>query len=148
MTLYNYLEDSKSAAQVLNEAVDRLYNLDQKKGKYSRALGYLIRQNINYQEKQGNGQRVTEMLEILHKYAVWFTWWQRLYSSLICRLYPNDTNTLSKLIVHYLKSDPERANLLAQKLPSIKQLAEGVDADTIESTFGKRVPKPDKPVEK
>jgi hypothetical protein len=27
------------------------------------------------------------------------------------RLYPNDTNTLSKLIVHYLKSDPERANL-------------------------------------
>ncbi len=64
------------------------------------------------------------------------------------RLYPNDTNTLSKLIVHHLKSDPERANLLAQKLPSIKQLAEGVDADMIESTFGKRVPKAEKTVEK
>lgn len=64
------------------------------------------------------------------------------------RLYPNDTNTLSKLIVHYLKSDPERANLLAQKLPSIKQLAEGVDADALESTFGKRVPKAEKTIEK
>ena len=67
VTLYNYLEDSKSAAEVLNDAVDRLYNLDRSKGKYSRALAYLIRQNIIYQEKQGNGQRVTEMLEILHK---------------------------------------------------------------------------------
>jgi signal recognition particle subunit SRP72 len=130
VTLYNYLEDSKSAGQILNEAVDRLYKLDQTKGKNSRALAYLIKQNIIYQEKQGNGQRVTEMLEILHK------------------LYPNDTNILSKLIVHYLKSDPERANLLAQKLPSIKQLAEGIDADTIESTFGKRVPKAEKTVEK
>ena len=55
---------------------------------------------------------------------------------------------LSKLIVHYLKSDPERANLLAQKLPSIKQLAEGVDADMIESTFGKRVQKAEKTIEK
>jgi len=64
------------------------------------------------------------------------------------RLYPNDTNILSKLIVHYLKSDPERANLLAQKLPSIKQLAAGIDADTIESTFGKRLPKVEKTVEK
>jgi hypothetical protein len=63
------LEDSKSAAQVLNEAVDRLYNLDRSKGKHSRALSYLIKQNIIYQEKQGNGQRVTEMLEILHKYV-------------------------------------------------------------------------------
>jgi len=130
VTLYNYLEDSKSAGEVLNEAVDRLYNLEKTKGKYSRSLAYLIKQNINYQEKQGNGQRVTEMLEILHK------------------LYPNDTNTLSKLIVHYLKSDPERANLLAQKLPSIKQLAEGVDADALESTFGKRVPKAEKTIEK
>ena len=68
VTLYNYLEDSKSAAEVLNEAVDRLYNLDRTKGKNSRALSYLIKQNINYQEKQGNGKRVTEMLEILHKY--------------------------------------------------------------------------------
>ncbi len=68
VTLYNYLEDSKSAAEVLNEAVDRLYNLDRTKGKHSRALAYLIKQNIIYQEKQGNGQRVTEMLEILHKY--------------------------------------------------------------------------------
>ena len=67
VTLYNYLEDSKSAAEVLNDAVDRLYNLDRSKGQYSRALAYLIRQNIIYQEKQGNGQRVTEMLEILHK---------------------------------------------------------------------------------
>jgi len=64
------------------------------------------------------------------------------------RLYPNDTSTLSKLIVHYLKSDPERANLLARKLPSIKQLAEGVDAHMIESTFGERVPKAQKTVEK
>ncbi|CAF5152914.1 unnamed protein product, partial [Rotaria magnacalcarata] len=32
VTLYNYLEDTKSAAQVLNEAVDRLYNLDRTKG--------------------------------------------------------------------------------------------------------------------
>ncbi len=70
VTLYNYLEDSKSAAQVLNEAVDRLYNLDRTKGKNSRALAYLIKQNIIYQEKQGNGQRVTEMLEILHKYLL------------------------------------------------------------------------------
>ncbi|UJR16379.1 hypothetical protein I4U23_003282 [Adineta vaga] len=130
VTLYNYLEDSKSAAEVLNEAVDRLYNLDRTKGKNSRALSYLIKQNIIYQEKQGNAQRVTEMLEILHK------------------LYPNDTNTLSKLIVHYLKSDPDRANLLAQKLPSIKQLAEGVDADMLESTFGKRVQKAEKATEK
>ncbi|CAF1124731.1 unnamed protein product [Adineta steineri] len=130
VTLYNYLEDSKSAAQVLNEAVDRLYNLDRTKGKNSRALAYLIKQNIIYQEKQGNAQRVTEMLEILHK------------------LYPNDTNILSKLIVHYLKSDPERANLLAQKLPSIKQLAEGIDADMLESTFGKRIPKTEKTTEK
>ncbi len=68
--------------------------------------------------------------------------------AIFIRLYPNDTNTLSKLIVHYLKSDPERANLLARKLPSIKQLAEGVDADMIESTFGKRVPKAEKTVEK
>ena len=30
---------------------------------------YLIKQNIIYQEKQGNGKRVTEMLEILHKYS-------------------------------------------------------------------------------
>lgn len=80
MTLYNYLEDSKSAAQVLNEAVDRLYNLDRTKGKYSRALGYLIRQNIIYQEKQGNGQRVTEMLEILHKYTVLLIQWECLYN--------------------------------------------------------------------
>ncbi|CAF1662858.1 unnamed protein product, partial [Adineta ricciae] len=130
VTLYNYLEDSKSAATVLNEAVDRLYNLDRTKGKTSRALAYLIKQNIIYQEKQGNAQRVTEMLEILHK------------------LYPNDTTTLSKLIVHYLKSDPDRANLLAQKLPSIKQLAEGVDADMLESTFGKRVQKAEKTTEK
>lgn len=64
------------------------------------------------------------------------------------RLYPNDTNTLSKLIVHYLKSDPERANLLSQKLPHIKQIAEGIDADTLESTFGKRVPKAEKTMEK
>ncbi len=70
VTLYNYLEDSKSAAQILNEAVDRLYNLDQMKEKNSRALAYLIKQNIIYQEKQGNGQRVTEMLEILHKYLL------------------------------------------------------------------------------
>ncbi|CAF3366510.1 unnamed protein product [Rotaria socialis] len=130
VTLYNYLEDTKSAAQVLNEAVDRLYNLDRTKGKHSRALAYLIKQNIIYQEKQGNGKRVTEMLEILHK------------------LYPNDTNTLSKLIIHYLKSDPERANLLSQKLPSIKQLAEGIDVDTLESTFGKRVTKAEKTIEK
>jgi len=67
---------------------------------------------------------------------------------LCLRLYPNDTNILSKLIVHYLKSDPERANLLAQKLPSIKQLAEGIDADMIESTFGKRVIKAEKTIEK
>ena len=67
VTLYNYLEDSKSAAQVLNEAVERLYNADRNKGKHSRALAYLIKQNIVYQEKQGNTQRVTEMLEILHK---------------------------------------------------------------------------------
>ena len=67
VTLYNYLEDSKSAAQVLNDAVDRLYNLDRGQGKHSRALAFLIRQNIVYQEKQGNGQRVSEMLEILHK---------------------------------------------------------------------------------
>jgi signal recognition particle subunit SRP72 len=124
------MEDSKSAAQVLDEAVDRLYNLDRSKSKHSHALAYLIKQNIIYQGKQSNGKRVTEMLEILHK------------------LYPNDTNTLSKLIVHYLKSDPERANLLAQKLPSIKQLAAGIDADTIESTFGKRIPKVEKTVEK
>jgi hypothetical protein len=65
---------------------------------------------------------------------------------LYLRLYPNDTNILSKLIVHYLKSDPERANLLAQKLPSIKQLAEGIDADMIESTFGKRVIKAEKTI--
>ncbi len=70
MTLYNYLEDSKSAAEVLNEAVDRLSKLDQTKGKNSRALAYLIKQNIIYQEKQGNGKRVTEMLEILHKYSL------------------------------------------------------------------------------
>lgn len=66
----------------------------------------------------------------------------------IGRLYPNDTNTLSKLIVHYLKADPERANVLSQKLPSIKQLSEGVDADMIESTFGKRVQKAEKTIEK
>lgn len=83
MTLYNYLEDSKSAAQVLNEAVDRLYNLDRTKGKYSRALGYLIRQNIIYQEKQGNGQRVTEMLEILHKYNLQLESLQNLCFSLV-----------------------------------------------------------------
>ncbi len=70
VTLYNYLEDSKSAAQVLNEAVDRLYNLDQTKGKNSRALAYLIEQNIIYQKKQSNGQRVTERLETLHKYLL------------------------------------------------------------------------------
>jgi hypothetical protein len=40
-----------------------------------------------------------------------------------------------------LKSDPERTNLFAEKLSSIKQLAEDVDANMIESTFGKRVPK-------
>ncbi len=149
VTLYNYLEDSKSAAQILNEAVDRLYNLDQMKEKNSRALAYLIKQNIIYQEKQGNGQRVTEMLEILHKYLLFILFWKYFYWFFLCfRLYPNDTNTLSKLIVHYLKSDPERANLLARKLPSIKQLAEGVDADMIESTFGKRVPKAEKTVEK
>lgn len=72
VTLYNYLEDSNSAAQILNEAVDRLYNRDKAKGKNSRALAYLIQQNIIYQEKQGNGKRVTEMLEILHKYVLIF----------------------------------------------------------------------------
>ncbi len=71
------------------------------------------------------------------------------YFFFLCiRLYPNDTNILSKLIVHYLKSDTERANVLAQKLPSIKQLAVGIDADMIESTFGKRLPKVEKTVEK
>ena len=109
MTLYNYLDDSKSAAEVLNDAVDRLYEVDRSKGKTSRALAYLIKQNIVYQEKQGNGKRVTEMLEILHKYEMTFVWHQNPFYFL--RLYPNDTNILSKLIVHYLKSDAERANL-------------------------------------
>ena len=67
---------------------------------------------------------------------------------LLLRLNPNDTHTLSKLIVHYLKLNPERANLLAQKLPSIQQLAEGVDADMLETTFGRRIPKSDKIVDK
>lgn len=67
VTLYNYLDDPQSAAQVLNDVVDRLYNVDRSKGKHSKALAYLIRQNIVYQEKQGNAKRVTEMLEILHK---------------------------------------------------------------------------------
>ncbi len=87
------------------------------------------------------------MLEILHKYLL-FICENIFIRFLLVRLYPNDTNTLSKLIVHYLKSDPERANVLAQKLPSIKQLAEGIDADMIESTFGKRVTKAEKTVEK
>ncbi len=73
---------------------------------------------------------------------------QLLFIIFCLRLYPNDTNTLSKLIVHYLKSDPERANLLAQKLPSIKQLAEGVDVDMLEATFGKRVQKAEKTIQK
>jgi len=118
---------------VLNDAVDRLYGTtttassgERSKPRYSKALASLIKQSILHQEKLGNTKRVTEMLEILHK------------------LYPNDTNTLSKLIVHHLKSDPERANVLSQKLPSIKHLAEGVDVDTLETTFGKRQPKAEK----
>jgi hypothetical protein len=67
VTLYNYLEDTESAAHVLNDAVDRLYNRNRSTSNDSRALAYLIQQNIIYQEKQGHGQRVTEMLEILHK---------------------------------------------------------------------------------
>ncbi|CAF4827195.1 unnamed protein product, partial [Rotaria sp. Silwood1] len=37
---------------------------------------------------------------------------------------------------------------LAQKLSSIKQLSEGIDADILESTLDKRIPKSEKTIEK
>jgi hypothetical protein len=78
----------------------------------SYAFAYLIKQNIIYQD---NDQRVTEMLEILHKYLISFLNVEHCCSSLFLRFYLNDTNTLPKLIVYYLKSDPEPTNLLGQK---------------------------------
>ncbi|WAR22360.1 SRP72-like protein [Mya arenaria] len=119
VTLYMSQEDSDSAIQVLSDAVAWTRKNEPK----SESLQVLLRVNTNFMLKHGSPENAIQLLEELRKKN------------------PKDPKVLAQLISAYSKVDPARAQKLSKDLPSVDEIAQEVDVDSLETAFSSLGPK-------
>ncbi|XP_076469233.1 signal recognition particle subunit SRP72-like [Babylonia areolata] len=119
VTLYMSQEDTVAASETLINAVN-WYKKNQPK---SPDLAVLTQANSTFQMKHGNSQVAAQMLEDQRKRN------------------PKDPLILAQLISAYSQFDTAKAKEISKDLPPVSEIAQGVDVDSLESTFSTLGPK-------
>lgn len=119
VTLYLSQEDKTAASDTLINAV----NWYKKKQPKSPDLAVLIQANSAFQMKNGNAQAAAQMLEDQRKHN------------------PRDPVILAQLISAYSQFDAAKAKEISKDLPPVSEIAQGVDVNSLESTFSTLGPK-------
>ncbi|KAI0231458.1 Signal recognition particle subunit SRP72 [Lamellibrachia satsuma] len=117
--LYTSEEVMEAAKAILQEAIE-WHRKNKPKGA---ELVALMRASVRFHLKHNNPQAAAVLLEDLRK------------------RYPNDLKILAKLISAYSKFDSKKAQTISRELPSVEDIAQDVDVDSLESSMTTLAPK-------